>query len=125
MRRRPAKKAKTGHAASTDEEFVVVQIVAARVTSSGTEYQVRWKDCGPDEDTWEPSENMLGAQEMVDAFEKDFQRKVDEKAERVRLRKVGPSPFPYPMHHLPCHLSTALVIHRSADCWRRAGAGRG
>jgi len=34
-------------------------------------YFVKWKDCGDDENTWEPPEGMKNAQEEVERFHRD------------------------------------------------------
>ncbi len=40
------------------EEYVVDHIVDKRIRNGRIEYFLAWKGYGPDENTWEPKENM-------------------------------------------------------------------
>lgn len=62
---------------SSDEDFDgddplyrVDAIVGRRTGELGIEYKVRWGDQYLGEETWEPLENLAGAQAMVDEFER-------------------------------------------------------
>jgi hypothetical protein len=53
-----------------DEEYEVEKILKSRRTGRGKrlQYYVRWKGYGPNDDTWEPVENLQHAQEAVKEF---------------------------------------------------------
>ena len=43
---------------AVDEEFIVETILDKRLRNGKIEYLLAWKGYGPDEDTWEPKENL-------------------------------------------------------------------
>jgi hypothetical protein len=50
------------------EEYEVQEILDKRGNGRKTEYLVRWKDYGPEDDTWEASENLKNAPGAVQQF---------------------------------------------------------
>ena len=83
------------------DEYEVEAIEAKRRKAGETEYFVRWKDHAPSENTWEPIAHLVGSEELVNDFEKAWQRTYDaaeaeavqDRAQRRRVqrRRVNPS----------------------------------
>jgi len=48
-------------------------------------YLVRWKGCTAEEDTWESRENLKNASDLVEEFEKEYER---EKEEETRWQEM-------------------------------------
>jgi hypothetical protein len=51
------------------EEYEVHDILDQRKKNGKMEYLVRWKDYGPEDDTWEPRENLQNAPEILWHYE--------------------------------------------------------
>ena len=52
-----------------EEEYEVERILGDRVRRRRQEYLVRWKGYGPEHDSWEPSDNLGHAQEILTAYQ--------------------------------------------------------
>jgi len=52
------------------EEFVVEKIVAKKVVNGKLYYEVKWENWDHSDNTWEPVENVMACQGMIDEFEK-------------------------------------------------------
>merc|ERR1711925_11608 len=61
----------------SDEEYEVEKILDKRAEKGGyTEYLVKWKNYeDPEENTWEPVDNLGDAEKAIKAFEKDLEAK--------------------------------------------------
>merc|ERR1712034_251275 len=70
----------------SDEEYEVEKILDKRAEKGGyTEYLVKWKNYeDPEENTWEPVDNLGDAEKAIKAFEKDLEAK-------NHKRKSGPN----------------------------------
>lgn len=71
------------------EEYVVETILDKRITKNGkVEYYLAWKGYGPEENTWEPKEN-LGCPDLIKKFE-DAERA--KKKQRKSTSSSSPAP---------------------------------
>ena len=55
---------------SSDGEFEVENILAKRIFKGKIEYKIKWRYYSIKESTWEPAENLGGAKQIVEKFEK-------------------------------------------------------
>ena len=80
----------------SDEEYEVEKILDKRQRKGGMEYLVKWKNFDdPDDNTWEPSDNLGDAEEKIKKFEKDLEVKSSGAAKKeAAKRKVAGSPAP-------------------------------
>lgn len=53
---------------STDDIYEVERIIDAKRKDGKVLFKVRWEGYGSEEDSWEPSDNLLTCQELVDRF---------------------------------------------------------
>ena len=82
--------------AMSDEEYEVEKILDKRQRKGGMEYLVKWKNFDdPDDNTWEPSDNLGDAEEKIKKFEKDLEAKSNVAAKKeAAKRKATGSPAP-------------------------------
>jgi len=61
----------------SDEEYEVEKVLEKRMKKGGqVEYLVKWKNYDdPDDNTWEPADNLKEAKHAIDKFEKDLESK--------------------------------------------------
>ena len=53
----------------SDEEYEVEKVLDKRVKKGQVEYLVKWKNYDdPDDNTWEPADNLAECQHLVDEF---------------------------------------------------------
>eukprot|EP00112_Aurelia_sp_Birch-Aquarium-sp1_P000913 Seg109.3 transcript_id=Seg109.3/GoldUCD/mRNA.D3Y31 product="M-phase phosphoprotein 8" protein_id=Seg109.3/GoldUCD/D3Y31 len=74
---------------SLEDVFEVEKIVDAKLMEGVQYYMVRWRGYGSDDDTWEPNENLLTCQEMVEHFwkKKEEARKVEKLKKKKKVLK--------------------------------------
>merc|ERR1712025_172785 len=77
----------------SDEEYEVEKILDKRAEKGGyTEYLVKWKNYeDPEENTWEPVDNLGDAEKAIKAFEKDLEAKNLAANAKNNKRKSGPN----------------------------------
>merc|ERR1712243_423201 len=73
--------------------YEVEKILDKRAEKSGyTEYLVKWKNYSdPEENTWEPVNNLGDAEKAIKAFEKDLEAKNISMNAKTNKRKSGPN----------------------------------
>ena len=61
----------------SDEEYEVEKILEKRVKKGGQiEYLVKWKNYDdPDDNTWEPADNLKEAEDIIKKYERDLEAK--------------------------------------------------
>ena len=68
------------------EEFEVENILTHRRKGNKWEFLIRWKGYGPNDNTWEPEENLQNSLEILDEYKKTHELTV------LRSRKARRSP---------------------------------
>jgi len=61
-----------------EEEWEVEKIMNKRQVRGRDKYLVRWKGCMAEEDTWESRKNLKNASNLVEEFEKEYEREEEE-----------------------------------------------
>ena len=63
----------------SDEEYEVEKILDKRTKGkAGLEYLVKWKNFDdPEDNTWEPADNLTDAEAKIKLFEKDLEAKAE------------------------------------------------
>ncbi|KAL3882819.1 hypothetical protein ACJMK2_029125 [Sinanodonta woodiana] len=62
-----------------EETYEVENIVGKSVINGEVRYKIRWKGYGPEDDTWEPLQNMQSCMDLLHMYETRRQQKEDEK----------------------------------------------
>jgi len=72
-----------------EEEFIVEDILKKRITKKGkVEYLIKWQNYDrPEDDTWEPANNIVAYKHLIGEFEKKLTEK--EKKEKNKVEKVN------------------------------------
>lgn len=66
-----------------EEEYEVESIVDSKHLKKGWQYRVRWKGYSPQEDTWEPKENLGNAKKALDHYHKSQLKRAHDSAKRT------------------------------------------
>ena len=76
----------------SDEEYEVEKILDKRVNKAGfTEYLVKWRSFDdPEENTWEPVDNLGDAEKAIKVFEKEQEVKTMTAGSKNSKRKSAP-----------------------------------
>jgi len=72
-----------------EEEWEVEKIINKRKVRGKEKYLVRWKGCTAEKDTWESRENLKNAMELVEEFEKEYQREEEEEVRQQEAEENG------------------------------------
>lgn len=73
-----------------EEEYVVEKILKKRVKNGKAEYYLKWKNYPETDNTWEPEEN-LDCQDLLDAFNAEYDKKKKPDDDKGDKRKSGKS----------------------------------
>ena len=65
-----------------EEEWEVERILNKRRVRGKDKYLVRWKGFTAESDTWEGRENLKNAKEVIEEFEKEYQRDMEDVAQQ-------------------------------------------
>lgn len=88
----------------SEEVYEVEKILDRRWRRRGKkkveEFLIRWKNFGPDEDTWEPRENLHGCEEVLSEFEDSFLG--------APMSDSGTELMPTPTKDAPFHYKSVL-----------------
>lgn len=81
------------HDTSTEDDddemrYEVSEVIGKRNKRGRTEYLVSWKNYGPDGNSWQPAENLVGATALVDAYNKNNPRRPKRTAKTKTVRKM-------------------------------------
>ena len=68
-----------------ENQFTVQAIIDKRRRRGTTEYLIRWHGYAPEDDTWEPEDNVNGCDALLAAFEAKLSK---QRGDRVRERKL-------------------------------------
>ena len=77
-----------------EREYEVEAIVAQKKRKGKTFYKVHWKGFGPEDDTWEPSEALVNAQECLKEFlaKQDQRNRMSDSAHsEIETSEIEPS----------------------------------
>jgi hypothetical protein len=82
-------------------EYEVAEVVGKRKMANSIEYQVRWKNYSPEDDTWEPAAGLSKARKVVHDFESQGQAsgEVEYHVAKLSLHpndNLNPNPNPTP-----------------------------
>jgi len=58
----------------TKEEYVVEDILDKKSTPDGPLYLVKWVGYGPEDNTWEPEENLVGCLDLLEKFNRSYEK---------------------------------------------------
>jgi len=81
---------------SDGEEYEVEKVLDKRTKKGGkVEYLVKWRGYeDPDDNTWEPADNLEGAEVEIKKYEKDLENKNKTTAKRKSTTNAKDSPAP-------------------------------
>ena len=87
---------------SGEEEYEVEAVIDSKRVKNGWQYHIRWKGYGPEEDTWEPKENLVGnAKDELEQYHRAQLRRACDSAKRHQMGgqccipRIDPLIYPY------------------------------
>ena len=76
----------------SDEEYEVEKILDKRQRKNGLEYLVKWKNFDdPEDNTWEPADNLADAEAKIKIFEKDLETKAGAAVRKDAIKRKSTS----------------------------------
>ncbi|KNE88802.1 hypothetical protein PSTG_17762, partial [Puccinia striiformis f. sp. tritici PST-78] len=68
------------------DEWEVEEILDGRKKGKKTEFLVSWKGFGPEEDSWEPEQNLQNCKELLEKFTRRFPQATTKHKRRRRMK---------------------------------------
>lgn len=113
----------------SEQLFEVESILSERYFEGEEQFQVRWKGWSSEHDTWEPKNNLVWATEAIEAYKAKGERAQRSRTAKRRLTEEPPAatashPSARTRRTRQNTGQQKLAVEtRSANPWRRAGAG--
>jgi hypothetical protein len=96
-----------------EEEFEVEGILKHKVRQGKAHFLIRWKNCLPSEDSWEPEDNLTHAKDILREY---WARTVEHNKRKTRTKKISPSAntrkAPKRTHILPQQSPLQTRVHQ-------------
>ncbi|XP_064611194.1 chromodomain Y-like protein [Liolophura sinensis] len=73
----------------SDQEFEVDRILDHRKQGAKSEYLIRWKDFGPEDDSWEPVQNLTHCRDLVEHYNRVYLSPVTPGSSTSSLSRLG------------------------------------
>lgn len=76
-----------------DDMFIVDEIIDQRIRNGKLQYFVKWQGYpDPEDNTWEPAENLSSCPTVVEAFETKLKEKEDKRRKQTNMSTVSSAP---------------------------------
>ena len=95
----------------SDEEYEVEKILDKRTKGkAGLEYLVKWKNFDdPEDNTWEPADNLTDAEAKIKLYEKDLEAKAEAAVKKDSSNKRKSTVQDKESSKVSCHVFASLT----------------